>query len=105
MVEVEIEELLKYNYVVDVVGTGIKQFEFNATHLQEVIKDDLIRNFDCINYVSLLVKIEDGITTDVSSQDSTRLELRVAFKTDSTCEVPPIFTKTITTYLGQAFVK
>lgn len=105
MIEVKVKEVLKHNYIIDVMGIGLKQFDFSTVHIPDLIESDLKDSYECINYVNSSVKIEDVYTTDSTAQDKARIEVKAAFKTDSTYDIPDDMISTIEGYLTNVFVK
>lgn len=100
---IKVEEITKHNVIVDYSGIGIKLFDFSSESLQRVIEDDLMSNYNCINYLKSMVEIEEGIYTATNSKDNTRLKIRLYMKTENCTEDEMI--DIITSYLKNTFIK
>lgn len=101
---VQTEEVFKNNFVIDVVGIGVKLFEFTSEELQMIIESDILNNYDCINHLTSMVQIEEGLQAATNNDDNIHLEIRLFLKT-MYCDDSDAMLNIITGYLKNTFIK
>lgn len=101
---VHTEEIFKNNFIVDVVGVGVKVFDYTPADLKQIIDSDILNNYDCINHLTSLVHIEEGIQVATNNSDNIHLDIRLFFKCMH-CEDAEAMLNIITGYLKNTFLK
>ena len=94
----QITPIMTNNYAVDFSSVGQKSFDYTPTELENIIREDL-SNFDCITYLSTLIKVEEGLTVD----ENTQLQINLYLKTKD-CEDKESMLGVITSYLSHTFL-
>lgn len=95
----QITEIIKNNYAVDFTGAGMIMQDMTAEELQMMIESDIINSYDCITYLSSLVKVKESMNLDEPTHLSVHLYMKVL-----SCEERDSMLQVISSYITKTFL-
>jgi hypothetical protein len=91
---IEINEVVKNNYIIDFSGMGCLKVGADPDQIKEQIQQDINNSFECVTYLNTLVNLKESIEVDKASYLSINIYLKVLECNDY--NMLPVISKYIT---------